>query len=257
LLAPFYFTWSAFSVAVLFYWLTGCVGICLGYHRYLAHRSLKLSRPAEFFVYLCGVLALEGSPLMWASTHRVHHARSDKDGDPHSPRHGKWWSHILWLFQDRVEARDPEFRKRIVPDLIQDPMIQFFDRTFFWWTVLFGVIMYTVGGMPWLIWGLCVRMVFTYHVTWFVNSATHLWGYRNYQTTDDSRNLWWVALLASGEGWHNNHHAYPRLARAGHKWWEFDVTFLVIRLLQATGQAWDVADGLPDTTRRSSPARVA
>jgi stearoyl-CoA desaturase (delta-9 desaturase) len=253
LVAPFFFSWSALAVCLVFYWLTGTVGVTLGYHRYLAHRSFKLSRPAEFVVYLFGVLSMQGSPLMWASTHRVHHARSDKEGDPHSPRHGKWWSHILWLFIDRMKARDPEFRAKMCPDLVNDPMVQFFEKTFVWWTVAFGIAMLAIGGLPWLLWGLCVRMVITYHATWFVNSATHLWGYRTYETSDDSKNLWWVALVTGGEGWHNNHHAYPRVARAGHQWWEIDSTYGVILLLKALGQAWDVNDKLPDTTRKSSP----
>jgi stearoyl-CoA desaturase (delta-9 desaturase) len=257
LAAPFYFTWSALAVCLIFYWLTGTVGVTLGYHRYLAHRSFKLSRPAEFVVFLFGVLSVQGSPLMWSSTHRVHHARSDKDGDPHSPRHGKWWSHILWLLIDRAKARDPEFRARMCPDLVNDPMVQFFEKTFILWTVAFGVAMFAIGGLPWLLWGLCVRMVITYHATWFVNSATHLWGYRTYATGDDSRNLWWVALVTGGEGWHNNHHAYPRVARAGHQWWEIDTTYGVILLLKALGQAWDVNDKLPDLARKTGPRLAA
>jgi stearoyl-CoA desaturase (delta-9 desaturase) len=257
LAAPFFFSWSGLAVAFVLYWMTGCLGITLCYHRYLAHRSFKLAKPIEFLCHVCGVFALQGSPSIWASTHRVHHARSDKAGDPHSPRDGKWWSHMEWLFLDRVERRDPEFRDRVVPDLMRDPMVKFFDKTFFLWTIALGVALYAIGGMSWLLWGLCVRMVFTYHVTWCVNSATHLWGYRNYETTDDSRNLWWVAVLANGEGWHNNHHAYPRVARAGHKWWEVDVTYGVILLLKACGLAWDVNDDLPDATRRATPKAVA
>ncbi|MBY0589451.1 fatty acid desaturase [bacterium] len=253
LVAPFFFTWSALGVCLAFYWLTGTVGVTLGYHRYLAHRSFKLSRPAEFFVYMLGVLSMQGSPLMWAATHRVHHARSDKDGDPHSPRHGKWWSHMIWLLIDNHRSKDPVFVNKVCPDLVKDPMIQFFEKTFVWWTVAFGIAMLAIGGLPWLLWGLCVRVVITYHATWFVNSATHLWGYRTYETGDDSRNLWWVALVTGGEGWHNNHHAYPRVARAGHQWWEFDTTYGVILLLKSLGQAWDVNDKLPDATRKGTP----
>jgi stearoyl-CoA desaturase (delta-9 desaturase) len=257
LAAPFFFTWSGLAVAAALYWVTGTIGICLFYHRYLSHRSFRLARPIEALGHLCGCLALQGGPLVWSATHRVHHARSDKEGDPHSPRDGKWWSHILWLFVDRTDERGEAFLDRVVPDLKRDPMAVFFQRTFFLWTVTLGILLFALGGWSWLLWGICVRMVVTYHATWFVNSATHLWGYRNYETTDDSKNLWWVAAITGGEGWHNNHHAYPRIARAGHKWWEIDTTYGVIWLLKKTGLAWDVNDRLPDTTRRNAAKPVA
>lgn len=254
--ALFFFSWSALAVAFALYWLTGTIGICLCYHRYLAHRSFKLARPAEAVVHLFGCLALQGGPLTWSATHRVHHARSDKEGDPHSPRDGKWWSHILWLFINRTSARNQEFLNKIVPDLMKDPMCVFFERTAFLWTVALGVGLFAIGGWSWLLWGMCVRMVITYHATWFVNSATHLWGYRNYETTDDSKNLWWVALITGGEGWHNNHHAYPRIARAGHRWWEVDTTYGVIWLLKKSRLAWDVNDSLPDLSRGNAKPLV-
>jgi stearoyl-CoA desaturase (delta-9 desaturase) len=245
LAAPFYFTWPALGVAVVLHWLTGSIGICLGYHRFLSHKSLKLVWPARFFTLLCGSLTGEGSPLTWAATHRLHHMRSDQEGDPHSPLEGPWWAHILWLFVYRTPAQKELLYKKFIPDLVQDPMLQFFERTYFLWLVVSGVVLYAIGGMPFLLWGLCVRTVGMYHSTWFVNSATHLWGYRNYTTRDESRNLWWVALLAYGEGWHNNHHAHPHSARAGHRWWELDPTFWAIRTLQAVGLAYDVDDRTP------------
>ena len=245
LAAPFFFTWSALGACIFLHWLTCSVGICLGYHRYLSHRSMKLSKPAEFFVMLCGTMAGEGTPLRWSATHRLHHARSDRKGDPHSPFDGKWWSHILWLFVRRTPAQDRTLYRQFTPDLVDRPMVWFFERTFGMWLVVVGVTLFAIGGLPMLLWGLCVRMTFAYHSTWFVNSATHLWGYRNYGTRDKSRNLWWVALVAYGEGWHNNHHAYPRLARAGHRWWEIDMTWWMIKLLKVTGQATDVKDHNP------------
>jgi stearoyl-CoA desaturase (delta-9 desaturase) len=219
--------------------------VCLAYHRYLSHRSFKLKPPAEFFVLLCGTLSGEGSPLTWAATHRLHHQRSDHHGDPHSPLEGKWWSHILWLFLYRSPQQHEQLIKRYVPDLAQRPMMQFFERTYGWWLLVTGLTLLAVGGLPMLLWGLCVRMVVAYHGTWFVNSATHLWGYRNYETTDESRNLWWVALFAFGEGWHNNHHAHPSIAPAGHRWWEVDMTWWVIKALKFCGLAYDVKDRIP------------
>lgn len=245
LAAPFFFSWQALGVAVLLQWLTGSIGVCLGYHRFLAHKSFKLVAPARFLTMLAGSLSGEGSPLFWAATHRLHHQRSDQEGDPHSPNDGAWWSHILWLFGLRSAAEKELLLARYAPDLVRDPMMQFFEKTYFLWLVAFSVALYLVGGLPMLLWAQCVRIVYTYHATWFVNSATHMWGYRNYETRDRSRNLWWVALVTYGEGWHNNHHAHPHTARAGHKWWELDPTWWAIRLLKACRLAYDVDDRIP------------
>lgn len=245
LAAPFFFSWGALGTFLVMHWLACSVGICLGFHRYLAHRSLNLAAPVKFFVLMCGSMAGQGSPLTWAAVHRVHHGRSDKDGDPHSPKEGAWWSHILWLFVGRSKQDIQAIHHRYVPDRAADPMVLFFERTWKFWMVAPAVVLYLLGGWPWLLWGLCVRMTVAYHSTWFVNSATHLWGYRSYQTGDDSRNLWWVALVSYGEGWHNNHHAYPTLAPAGHRWWEFDPTWWIIRTLRFCRLASNVQDRRP------------
>jgi stearoyl-CoA desaturase (delta-9 desaturase) len=248
LAAPFFFTWQAFGVAMVMWWLTGSIGVCLGYHRYLSHKSLKLAWPAKFFTMLCGTLSGEGSPMFWAATHRLHHQRSDQPGDPHSPNDGELWSHLLWLFGWRSPVEKDALLARYAPDLARDPMMQFFEKTYGLWLIGTGVALYFIGGLPMLLWGLCVRMVWCYHATWFVNSATHIWGYRNYETRDRSRNLWWVAIIAWGEGWHNNHHAHPHTARAGHKWWEFDMTWWAICALRSVGLAYDVDDRIPTAT---------
>ncbi len=244
-LAPFYFTWQALAVTLVLHWLTCSIGVCMTYHRCLSHRSLKLRNPAKFLGTLIGVIAGEGTPLMWSATHRVHHGHSDQPGDPHSPLEDPWWSHLWWMMLKSPARKQQLLYQHYAPDLARDPMMQFFEKTFGLWLVATGVVLYLIGGLPMLLWGLCVRMVFAYHSTWFVNSATHLWGYRNYTTTDQSRNLWWVALLAYGEGWHNNHHAHPRLARAGHRWWELDPTWWAISFLRLIGQATDVDDRIP------------
>jgi stearoyl-CoA desaturase (delta-9 desaturase) len=245
LAAPFFFTWKAVGLTVIAYWLTSSVGVCLGYHRYLSHKSLKLSKPAEFGVLLCSVASGQGSPLMWTAAHRLHHQRSDQEGDPHSPLQGKWWSHILWLFVKHTPEQRAILYRRYCPDLVDRPLLKFFERTYGWWLLVVGLLLLAIGGIPGVLWAMCVRMVFAYHSTWFVNSATHLWGYRNYATRDESRNLWWVALLAFGEGWHNNHHAHPHSARAGHRWWEIDMTWWLIRSLRAIGMATEVDDRIP------------
>lgn len=253
LAAPFFFSWSGLALAVGLHFLTASVGICLGYHRFLSHRALKLRTPAEFFVLLCGSLSGEGTPLNWSATHRRHHQLSDQPGDPHSPLDGPWWSHLLWLFLGRSREESKVLYERYCPELLDRPMLKFFERAFpflMWGSALtLFAVGWAVGGsyfaLSYLLWGLCVRMTVAYHSTWFVNSATHLWGYRNYETRDQSRNLWWVALLAYGEGWHNNHHAHPSVAPAGHRWWEFDVTWNVIRLMRLVGLAYDVRDRIP------------
>jgi sn-2 palmitoyl-lipid 9-desaturase len=245
LLAPIYFSWSAVAAALVLHWLTASVGICLGFHRYLSHRSFKLKTPAKFGVLLAGSLSAEGGPSRWAAIHRLHHAKSDKEGDPHSPRVSGMWAHLYWMFIEKCHKGDQAVVDKFGPDLTQDPMVRFFDKTFVLWSLGLGAVLYAIGGLPWLVWGLFVRTVCTYHSTWFVNSATHLWGYRNYETRDDSRNNWWVALLAYGEGWHNNHHAHPSVAPAGHRWWEIDMTMWSIRFLQLIGQAYDVKDRIP------------
>lgn len=245
--ALFFVTWQAVVVALVLHWATCSLGICLTYHRCLSHRSMKLKTPAKFMGTLCGVISGEGTPLTWTATHRIHHGQSDQPGDPHSPLEGPWWSHLWWMMLKTTERKQYLLFKHYVPDLARDGLLQMFEKTYIWWLIGSGVLLYAVGGLPMLLWGLCFRMVIAYHSTWFVNSATHLWGYRNYTTTDESRNLWWVAVLSYGEGWHNNHHAHPRLARAGHRWWEFDPTWWAISFLRLIGQATDVDDRIPQT----------
>lgn len=248
LAAPFYFTWKGVLIALALGWATGGIGICLGYHRLLTHSSFTTFRPVRWIIALLGNLAGQGSPLMWVAQHRKHHAFSDKEGDPHSPRHGKWWSHMLWL----VPSFDRDFYnalyKRYAPDILKDRGMRLLDKTFLLWYFLVGGGLFAAGyfgwnfhtGMSFVVYGMFVRLVYVLHATWFVNSASHIWGYRNYETRDDSRNLWWVGLLTYGEGWHNNHHAYQRMARHGHRWWEVDATYIAICVLERCGLAWDV-----------------
>lgn len=248
LAAPFCFTWSGLGLMVLLSWVTGGLGVCLGYHRLLTHSSFETYRPIRWFLSICGTLAGEGPPIMWVSAHRKHHRFSDQEHDPHSPKDGAWWSHMLWMFPSHGSQHWAQLYRKYSPDLLKEPFLRFLDRTFLWWQLAFGVLLLGIGwglggaelGVSFLVYGLFVRLVYVLHVTWAVNSLSHMWGYRNYETRDNSRNNWLVGLLAYGEGWHNNHHAAPRSAAHGHRWWEIDVTNWSICLLRATGLAWNV-----------------
>ena len=231
LLAPFTFTWSAFWVFIVLQFATGLLGITLCFHRLLAHRSFQVPKWLEYALTICGSLAAQGGPIKWVSTHRVHHAFSDRPQDPHSPTKGFWWAHVLWLFPYDDMIDHPVKYKRFAPDLAKDRGHQMIEETYGLQTVLLGTILFAIGGMPWLTWGLFLRIVFVWHITWLVNSAAHLWGYQTYNTNEGSRNNWWVALISYGEGWHNNHHAYLHSAAHGLRWWEFDLTYLTIRVL--------------------------
>jgi stearoyl-CoA desaturase (delta-9 desaturase) len=246
--AFFTFHWSVIPLVIVLHWITGSLGICLGYHRLLTHGSFSTYPWMRGVVSVLGSLAGEGAPLDWVATHRQHHALSDQPGDPHSPHDGPWWAHMFWLAWGYHGEAQQRFWKRWAPDLLKDPVVVAVSRWFLPWNILMAVTLLLTGaalggwslGVSWLVWGMFVRLVAVLHTTWLVNSASHMWGYRNYETTDDSRNLWWVGLIAHGEGWHNNHHAYPRMAAHGHRWWEFDVTYAAICLLEKCGLAWDV-----------------
>jgi len=233
LLGPWTFTWSAFWVFFVLQAVTGLLGITLCYHRLLAHRSFHVPKWLEYVLTLCGSLALQGGPVKWVATHRVHHAFSDRPGDPHSPNRGFWWAHMLWLFAYDEILDHPTKYWSYASDLARDPVHRAIERTSALQTLLLGAALFALGGWSWLVWGLFVRTAFVYHGTWLVNSAAHLWGYQSFDTNEGSRNNWWVALISFGEGWHNNHHAYLHSAAHGLRWWEVDVTYLTIRLLGA------------------------
>jgi fatty-acid desaturase len=240
LLGFFTFTWKAFALFIFMHWLTGGVGITLGFHRLLTHRSFQVPKVVEYFLALCGTLACQGGPITWIATHRVHHTYSDQEKDPHSPLVSFFWAHMGWCLKDNPCVTSREVQARVAPDLFKDPVLQFIEKTHVLWTIALAFVFYALGGWPFVVWGIFVRLVTVYHITWFVNSATHVWGYRTYRSNDQSTNLWWVALLSFGEGWHNNHHAFQTSARHGLQWWEFDITYLTIRTLEVLGIAKSV-----------------
>jgi stearoyl-CoA desaturase (delta-9 desaturase) len=250
-LAPWFFSWKAVGVMVLLHWLFGSIGICLGYHRLLSHRSFQVPRWLEYVIAIVGAVALQGGPIFWVSGHRLHHAfTEDVDKDPYSARRGFWWSHMLWIFYPQEEVFNYEKYKRIAPDLTRDPFYRWLDRNFLWLQLPLGVLLYALGGWSFVVWGMFVRAVLLWHCTWFINSITHLWGYRTFEVEDNSRNLWWAAIFTYGEGWHNNHHAYPNVAKAGWQWWEYDPTWWAIWVLKTLGLAQRVI--MPPSIQKKS-----
>jgi stearoyl-CoA desaturase (delta-9 desaturase) len=251
LLAPWFFSWSALGAALLLHWLFGGIGICLGYHRLLSHRSFRVPRGVEYLIALLGALAIQGGPIFWVGGHRQHHAYTeDLDKDPYSATRGFWWSHMAWLFFTRPEFFNADLYRQSAPDLARQPFYRWLDRYFLLLQVPLAVALYAWGGWSFVLYGIAVRSVFLWHSTWFVNSATHRWGYRNFASDDGSRNLWWVSVLTYGEGWHNNHHAYPNVAQSGLRWWEVDTTWWAIRALQMCGLAKKVVMPPPQAMQR-------
>jgi stearoyl-CoA desaturase (delta-9 desaturase) len=238
LLAPWFFSWSALGVAIFLHWFLGSIGICLGYHRLLTHRSLHVPKWLEYILTLIGAIAAQGGPIFWVAGHRMHHLYTeDTQKDPYSARRGFWWSHMLWLLYPQKEFFDYEIYKQYAPDLNREPFYRWLDRYFLFLQIPLGILLYALGGWSFVIYGIFLRAVLLWHSTWLINSATHLFGYRSFESDDNSRNLWWAALLTYGEGWHNNHHAQPNVAKAGLKWWEVDVTWWAILVLRKLGLA--------------------
>ncbi|HUQ91517.1 MAG TPA: fatty acid desaturase [Bryobacteraceae bacterium] len=235
--ALFMFSWQAAAVAAVLYYLAIGLGISMGYHRLHTHRSYKIPRAIEYFFAVCGTLTLEGGPIFWVATHRIHHQKSDQPGDPHSPRDGAWWSHIGWIIFGEAKHNDTRLMAKYAPDLAKDKFYIWLNNWHWVPIVILGLILLAFGGVAMMLWGICLRVVIGLHATWLVNSATHMWGKRRFATRDDSRNNWWVALMTFGEGWHNNHHAHPTSARHGLTWYEFDPSWITIKLLGYLGVA--------------------
>jgi stearoyl-CoA desaturase (delta-9 desaturase) len=234
---PAFFSWKAVGVMFFLYWVTACLGITIGFHRMGAHRSFHAPKWLEYFFILCGSLACQGGPLDWIGLHRIHHQYSDRAEDPHDSNEGFWWSHLGWMMY-HIPASDDI--PRYTQDISGDPFYQFCQKYFVLVQVALGLLLFAIGGWSFVVWGIFVRLVVVFHVTWLVNSATHKFGYVSHESDDNSRNCWWVALLSFGEGWHNNHHAYQYSARHGLQWWEIDITWMIIRFLQILGLATNV-----------------
>jgi stearoyl-CoA desaturase (delta-9 desaturase) len=264
--------WTDVVLFVVFYYLSG-LGVTIGYHRHFTHGSFKANRPLRVAMAIAGSMAIEGPVIRWVADHRKHHAYADVQGDPHSPHvdHGAGWlgalrglahAHVGWIFRhDQRGAHD-----RYAPDLLADPSIRFVDRMFPLWAIgglalcfaLGAAIGRSVGsGLTGLLWGGGVRLFVLHHVTYSINSICHVFGRRRFDTDDESRNVFWLAVPSLGEAWHNNHHAFPTSASHGLSWRELDLSAAVIRGLELSGLAWDVQRVTPDRQKRkalSSPA---
>ena len=238
--ALFYIDYGAMLAALILYYAGGMLGIGMSYHRLLTHRSYKTTKFIEYFLTICGTLALEGGPIFWVATHRIHHQKSDQEGDPHTPREGTFWAHMGWILMGEGLHHDASVLAKYAPDLSKDRFHVWLSNWHWLTNVVVGLGLLAYGGIPYVLWGIFFRTTFGLHATWLVNSATHLWGSRRFQTRDDSTNNWWVALLTFGEGWHNNHHAHPTSARHGLAWYELDQNWIGIRALQILGLAWDI-----------------
>lgn len=263
--ALFFFSWQNLIVAAVMYFFAINVGIGMAYHRLLTHRGYRVPRWLEYFLTACGTMALEGGPIFWVATHRVHHQNSDHEGDPHTPNEGTWWAHAGWILCGRALHSETALLGRYAPDLTRD-RVQVWLSKYHWLPLtIAGFVQVAlgaalcpghrlIGAVSMLLWGTFLRTTIGLHATWLVNSATHMFGSRRFETRDDSRNSWWVALLTGGEGWHNNHHASQRMARHGHKWWELDVTYLTILAMEKLGLAWDVVHDVPARRRAAGEA---
>jgi stearoyl-CoA desaturase (Delta-9 desaturase) len=253
--------WQDLVVLAVCYALTG-LGVTVGYHRLLTHRSFKTSAPMRALFAALGSAAIEGPVIEWVANHRKHHRFSDQPGDPHSPHldHGGGWrgalaglfhAHVGWIFADQEMASEERYAK----DLLSDPVVRFVDRTFLLWVFMglavpfalgFALTGSLVGGLTGLLWGGAVRIFLLHHSTFSINSLCHFFGRRRFATSDESRNLLWLSLPTLGEAWHNNHHAFPTSARHGLRWWQLDPSAWLIAGLERAGLIWDVVRVTPE-----------
>jgi fatty-acid desaturase len=256
---PWLFSWTGVVLAVLGLYVFGSLGINLCYHRLLTHRGLVCPKWLEHGFAVLAVCCMQDTPARWVAVHRRHHEQSDRQDDPHSPLVNFFWGHVGWMLVQNRDLVRLGIYDRYAKDILRDPFYRRMERTALYPAVLFGswAVFFLGGfvagllgggsvgqaaqfGASLLIWGVFVRTVVVWHITWSVNSAAHLWGYRSYETGERSRNNWFVALISNGEGWHNNHHADPASASNQRRWWEIDLTYLLLRLLVLLGLAWDV-----------------
>ena len=234
LVALAHFSLANLTALIILWYISTCLGITLGYHRLLSHKAFRAPVWVTRVLATCGALAAQLGPIDWVGLHRQHHKHADAPGDPHSSREGFFHCHFGWMMHEcEADAQIPRYTK----DLATDPYLVWLNKWFVVVNVIVGIGLHTIGGWSMVLWGIALRLVLGYHCTWLVNSATHFFGYRRYDTPDEARNCWWVALLSWGEGWHNNHHNRQNSAKTGEKWWEFDITWYHVWLMRQLGLA--------------------
>lgn len=273
---PYFFSWTGLAVCLVGIHVFG-QGITIGYHRLITHRSFKTKKWIEHTFAILGICSMEDTPVRWATVHRLHHVYSDEVPDPHSPRVSFWWSHVGWLMYLNRQTQSLEGLEKFSKDLLRDPFYMRLEKRpvlqfvyilaqlpvyFFAGAITYWLLSFVSGsatenaasaaftsasisgavqlGLSWVVWGAIIRTIAVWHITWSVNSLSHMFGYRNYETGEDSRNNWLVAALSVGEGWHNNHHEDPSAATVQHRWWEIDISYYEIKLLELLGLASDV-----------------
>jgi fatty-acid desaturase len=275
-LLPWFFSWTGVILYLLGVHVLGVLGINVGYHRLLTHRGFTCPLWLEHALAVLGVCSMQDSPSFWVAAHRRHHQFADQEQDPHTPLAGFFWAHVGWMLVKPDDPSRHQLIQRYVKDLSRDPFYGWLEQSnhsayvaLLSWLVFFAAgfaLMAATGhtlsaavqfGLSLLVWGGALRTAVHWHLTWAVNSVTHVWGYRNYASPDVSRNNTLIALLTAGEGWHNNHHAESRSARHGHEWWEFDLTWLMIRGLMLLGLAWNVATPAPNLKAKFNGAKPA
>ena len=254
---PWFFSWTGITLAIVGTYVFGGLGINLCYHRLLSHRSFACPLWLEHTFAVLAVCCLQDTPARWVAVHRRHHHRADEEPDPHSPLVNLFWGHMGWLLIENTDLNRLPLYDRYARDVIRDRFYVFLERSYVGILLLSWAVYFAAGALVALLWcgtaaqalqfgasiwlwGVIVRTVMVWHITWSVNSFPHVWGYRNYETDDNSRNNFLVAIITSGEGWHNNHHAYPSSASNRHRWWEVDLIYLFVRLLVRMGLAWNV-----------------
>lgn len=282
---PWLFSWSGFALLIIGTYFFGGIGINLCYHRLLAHRSFTCPMWLEKLFVFVALCSMQDAPARWVAAHRIHHNHADDEPDPHSPLISFLWSHIGWMLVDKHGLNKISNYERYVRDLLRQPFYLNLERMFvptaiyfghallfllagfgigFWMgpndeALAAGTTRFVTGlqfGLSLLVWGVFLRTVVVWHITWSVNSLTHMFGYRNYDTDEESRNNWFVAIIASGEGWHNNHHADPASATNRRKWWELDPVYWVIRSLEVVGLAKNVVRPKHERTKAAALEQV-
>ena len=260
-LLPQFWSWQAIVTFLVLYWITACLGVTIGYHRLLSHRSFRVPHWLERFFATCGAISCQQGPLDWVGLHRHHHKFSDTDVDHHSSLKGLWWSHMGWMFEDIPAMKAVP---RLTGDLAKDPYYRWLNNNFLLLQVPLAALLFWIGtatgagGWALVLWGIPLRLVLVYHCTWLVNSVTHYWGEAPHNSGDSSRNNAWVAALTFGEGWHNNHHAFPHSARHGFGR-QIDLTWMHIQLMHALGLATQVrlpAAANPNSRRSPRQAKA-